>query len=201
VVTAALPPLQGGDGFLQRTHGPLLRGLPQEPAAVRTAGHKPGVPGGAEQGEWVSFDWRQVQLRQEEGVWKLAAGAYVLATFGADEQAGRQALAAVNHYHFTEHCRIGAPEPLFSYFLVHGQAPRGLMFGLRSQAFGPDKVSVQPLGRQWALCSGDQVLLILGEQPDEARQLLEVIRRNQFDRLCRIGPPDGPGMTFLVRVH
>jgi hypothetical protein len=39
-----------------------------------------------------------------------------------------------------------------------------------------------------------------GERPNEARALLEVIKRNRFDRLCHIGSDGaGQGMTFLVR--
>jgi hypothetical protein len=198
-VTAAVPPLREGDSLLRRAHPIVFKG--QQDRSARNAGRNPGLPGWDEQGEWVPLDWRQVQLRQEEGVWNLAAGSYVLASFGVDEQAARQALAAVRHYHFTEHCRVGQPVPVFSYFLVNGQAPRGLVFGLSSQAFQPDKLSVQPLGRQWAICSGDLVLLLLGEDADEANRLLEAIRRNQFDRLCRIGPSEKESMTFFVRVH
>jgi hypothetical protein len=198
VVTAALPPLQESTS-LPGAHPVVFK--ENQDRSAHLAAAKPRLPGWDEQGEWVPLDWRQAQVRQEGGVWKLAAGSYVVATFGADEQAARQALAAVQHYRFTEHCRVGQPSPVFSYFLVNGQAPRGLLFGLSSLAFQPDKLSVQALGRLWALCSGDQVMLILGEDGDEARRLLEAIRRNQFDRLCRIGPSEKESMSFCVRVH
>jgi hypothetical protein len=198
VVRAALPPLQDGTSSLPHAHPAVFKGQMDRTAL---AGRKLGLPGWDEQGEWVPFDWQHVQVRQEEGVWKLAAGSYVVATFGADEEAARQALAAVRHYRFTEHCRVGRPAPVFSYFLVNGQAPRGLLFGLSGQAFQPDKLSVQALGRQWALCEGDRVLLVLDEDGDEARRLLEAIRRNGFDRLCRIGPSEKESMSFFVRVH
>lgn len=199
VVTAAVPPIHEGDSSLRRAHPIVFKG--QQDHSTRRAGRNPGLPGWDEQSEWVPFDWRQVQVREEEGVWKLAVDSCVLASFGIDEQAARQALAAVRHYHFTEHCRVGQPAPVFSYFLVNGQAPRGLLFGVAGQAFQPDRLSVQPLGRQWAICSGDQVLIVLGEDSGEAQRLLEVIRRNQFDRLCRIGPSEKESMTFFVRVH
>ncbi len=197
IVTAALPPLQESSS-LPRAHPVVFKGSQEH---TPHPDRKPGLPGGDGQGEWVGFDWRQAQVVQEGGVWKLTAGAYVLAAFGTAEEAARQALAAVRHYRFTEHCRVGQPAPVFSYFLVNGQAPRGLQFGLTSLAFQPDKLSVEALGRQWALCSGDQVLLILGEEPEDARRLLETIRRNQFDRLCRIGPSEKESMSFFVRVH
>jgi hypothetical protein len=153
-----------------------------------------------EQAEVVSFDARQVQVHQDNGSWVLAAGDYVLARFGPDEAAAQQALGVARHYHFTEHCRVGRPVPAFCYFLVSGQAPRGLMFGLSGQAFQYDKLSVQPLGRQWALCEGDKVLMVLGANVADAHQLLAAIQHNRFDRLCHVGP-ESEGMTFFVRVH
>jgi hypothetical protein len=198
-VTVAVPALHEGDSGLRKAHPIVFKGEQDRPN--RRDGRGPGLSGWDERGEWVPFDWRQVQVRQEEGVWKLAAGPYMLASFGIEEEAARQALAAVRHYHFTEHCRVGQPVPVFSYFLVSGQAPRGMLFGLSGQAFEPDRLSVEALGRQWAICSGDQVLLLLGEDADEAHRLLEAIRRNQFDHLCRIGPSEKESMTFFVRVH
>jgi hypothetical protein len=198
VVTPALPPVQEGGSAACHIHPVAFKGQPgdRKPGALA-----PSLPGWDEQGEWVPFDWRQVQLRQEEGGWKLAAGSLVLASFGDDAEVARLALAAVRHYRLTEQCRVGGPEPVFCYYLANGQAPRGLMFGLTGLAFRPDKLSVERLGRTWAVCEAEKVILILGEQADDAERLLEVIRRQQFDRLVRLGPPQGPGMTLLVRVH
>jgi hypothetical protein len=202
VVTAALPPVQGGDTSLHRAHPASPKGPPQSAhAAGRPGTPAPSLPGWDEKGEWVPFDWRQVQLREDSGTWKLSAGMLVLASFGADADAARLALAAVRHYQLTELCRVGNPEPLFCYFLANGQAPRGLMFGLSGVAFQPDKLSVQPLGRQWALCEGDKVVVILGEKGAEAHQLLEAVQRNKFDRLVRLGRAEGEGMSLLLRVH
>jgi hypothetical protein len=74
-----------------------------------------------------------------------------------------------------------------------------MMFGFSGQAFQPDKLSVQQLGTTWTLCEGDRVLVMLGDKPDEARQLLELIRQHKFDRLCHVGLSQDGGMTFLVR--
>jgi hypothetical protein len=184
----SLPALQQAEAGLHAARGSARQRL------------QPTLPGWDAQGEWVPLDAGSVQLRQENGVWSLRAGAYTIAAFGSEEAAARQALAVVRHYHFTEHCRVGRPVPVFSYFLVNGLAPRGLMFGLRAQAFQPDRLTVQALGKQWALCEGQQVMVVLGESAADADQLLEAIRRNKFDRICHVGP-DGQGLTFLVRVH
>jgi hypothetical protein len=190
----ALPPLREPGAPTRVVHSGFFKGVPAERPA------QGGPPGWDEPGEWVPFDWRQVEVRKEANGWVLAAGGYVLAAFGADEAAARQALTAVRHYHFTEHCRVGRPAPVFSYFLVNGQAPRGVMFGLDAQAFMPDRLKVETLGRRWALCEGDRVLVVLGENEAEARQLLDAIRRYKFDRLCGVGP-ESAGLTVLARVH
>jgi hypothetical protein len=200
-VTPALPPLQpppsarhGYDGLSERARHDTLHG--QAPF-VRAAA-PPGFEGLADR---VTFDWRQVQLRPDNGAWKLVSGGVVLANFGKNEADARTALSAVHHYHFTEQYRIGNPEPRCSWFLSNGQPPRGLMLGVPGVSFQADGLSVQQLGQRWGVCAGDQVLLLLGERPEEARQVLAAIQQNHFDRLCRLGAFDGEGMTFFVRTR
>jgi hypothetical protein len=200
IVTPALPPLGGSPSG----HGPRLAfGREKMPDRLHSAAHygvnSSPLPGWDEKIECVPINWRQVQMRQDNGVWQLAAGNYILGSFGEDESAARQALSVLHYYHFTEHYRIGHPQPFFSFFLVNGQPPIGVMFGLGGQAFQPDKLSVQQLGANWALCEGDRVLVMLGDKPDEARQLLELIQLHKFDRLCRVGSAEQGGMTILVR--
>jgi hypothetical protein len=198
-VTPALPPLQappsahhGSDALSERAQHDAIHA--QAPFARGAA--PAGLEGLAER---VPFDWRQVQLRPENGAWKLTAGGVVLANFGKNEADARTALLAVHHYHFTEQYRIGRPEPRCSWFLSNGQAPRGLMLGMPGVSFQPEGLTVQQLGQRWGVCAGDQVLMLVGERPEEARQVLAAIQQNHFDRLCRLGAFDGEGMTFFVR--
>jgi hypothetical protein len=159
----------------------------------------------------VPFDWRQVHLRHQDGGWSLRAGSMVLASFGDNESEARQALMAMRHYRFTEQWRIGGDRP-FTYFLANGQAPRGLMLGLGAQGFQPETLVARQVAGHWSLCDGDRVVVQLGNRPDEVRNLLEIIKRNRFDRLCQVGVPavagaaDSPapgsvpaGISFLVR--
>jgi hypothetical protein len=149
--------------------------------------------------EHIPFDWRQVQLRLERDGWVMAAGTQVLAHFGNHEREGRQALDTLRYYRLSEQCVIGQGDGRFSYFLVHGQAPRGVVFGLPTEIIAPERLAVRQLGDRFALMSGDQMLLLLGQRPDEANKALEEIRRHKFDRLCRICPGNETGITFLVR--
>jgi hypothetical protein len=198
-VTAALPPLQpppsahhGYDGLGERARHDAIRSQAPFARAQSPAGFEALA-------ERVPFDWRQVQLRADNGVWKLTAGGVVLANFGKNEGDARTALAAVHHYRFTEQYRLGKPEPRFSWFLSGGQAPQGLMLGVPGLSFQADALKVQQVGQRWGVLAGDQVLLLLGEKQEEARQVLAAIQQNRFDRLCRLGAFDGDGMTFFVR--
>ena len=165
---------------------PPLRGAP-------TSGN--GISATSDTPDRVPFDWRQVQLRKENGDWKLAAGSLVLADFGADEYAARLGRSAMEYYHFTEQRQVGG----FTYFLSGGQAPYGVMFGMDGQPFQPDRLEVRQIDGRWAVCTGDVPLVQTGNAPETANQVLDVIQRQHFDRLCRVGSADGKGMTFFVR--
>jgi hypothetical protein len=202
VVTPALPPLQSTPRTARRQREPIQGGQTRETLEPRDQHTLRPQPAGG-QGESptrIPFDWRQAQLRREGEAWKLTAGSHMLAEFGHDEAAARQALSAVQHYRFNEHYLVGGPGAHLSYFLVNGQAPRGLMLGVPGQPFQPESVAVQQVGPTWALCAGNQVLLPCGNSPDEARALLAVIHRHQCDHLVRLGG-DAAGMTFLVRTR
>jgi hypothetical protein len=154
----------------------------------------------ADHGDRVPFDWRQVQVRLDGTDWKLTAGSIVLATFGADQEAARRALDVVRYYRFTELCIVGRPQRHFSYFLSNGLAPRGLPFGTAGEPFLAKALKVAQVEGRWALCAGDRPVIVLGEQREEASDLLQVIVRQRFDHVCRLGRPED-GFTFLVRTQ
>jgi hypothetical protein len=149
--------------------------------------------------EWIdrtTFDWRQVQLRQEGGQHIVAAGSLVLGRFRNDHDA-RLAQSAVQHYRFTEWNHIGRPQAFCSYFLCSGEAPRGQYLGVPTDPIPLDKLSVAQVENRWAILAGDKPLLWFGTQPEEARVMLDVLQREHFDRICHIG--DDRGLTFFVR--
>jgi hypothetical protein len=151
--------------------------------------------------EWIDrtpFDWRQFQIRPEGGQFALAAGSMVLARFKSDHDA-RLAMAIMQHYHFTEQDSVGRPQPFCSYFLCNGQAPRGQYFGMHSEPFLPEKLSVALVDNHWAIVTPEKPLLLFGDKHEEASVMLDVIQRQQFDRLCHVG--DEHGMMFFVRSH
>ena len=172
------------------------KGMPSTvPFTRQLATSSPLLPEQSSAAERVPFNWRQVQVRQDHGDWKLMAGSYVLANCGRSDRTASDALRVLQHYRFTEHCRIGQPTPSFTFFLVNGQPPRGVMFGLNSVPFRPETLAVQQLGGVWVVSDGGRPILEFGDKADDARTALQLIQRLHFDHLCRVGA----GMTFLVR--
>jgi hypothetical protein len=150
-------------------------------------------------GDHFRFDPSRVELKQDR-TWKLIYGQRTLAEFGSCWEA-RQALSLIQSYRFTEQCWIGGVQPSFSYFLVHGQGPQGLRFGVPSQAFTPQALVVTQAGADWMVSNGQQPLMSFGDRRDDAQQFVEVVQHYHFDRLCRIGPVGPLSMTFLVRTR
>jgi hypothetical protein len=142
------------------------------------------------------FDYRRVEVRRDKNEWKLVCGSHVLANFGPNQLDAQLAWNTIQHYRFTEQCFLGKPVPVFSYFLIGGQAPRGLKFGIMTQPLRPEAVLVRRLGTGWAVCADEQPLVGF-ERLEEARELAETIQRHHFEYLCRIGT----GMTFFVRAR
>jgi hypothetical protein len=184
--------------------GPKPAAMPS-PAAFATGRQEvadaAGKVGPASVPERIPFDYRQVQVRHDQNDWKLAYGSHVFANFGADHQAAEQALGLFHYYRFTEQFLIGRPVPTFAYFLVAGQAPRGLKFGFPAEAFSPEAVVVRQVASQWMVCEGDRPLVNFGDQQADARQLAQAIQRYRFDHLCRLGNGPGRSLTFLVRAR
>ena len=152
-------------------------------------------------GERVPFDWKQVQLKNDNKEWKLTLGGYVLATFGTDEQSAKKALAAMTHYRFTEQCLFGQPKPVFSYYLVNGQAPHGVIFGVNAIPFLPESLEVKQIGKVWVVCAGNQMVIPFGDNEEAARLAKQAIQQHRFDTYCQVGAGNGTGMTFLTRVR
>jgi hypothetical protein len=104
----------------------------------------------------------------------------------------------VQHYHLTERCHIGSEVGGCSVFLVNGQVPRGQLFGLPGQMFNPEVLALRQVGNEYALVEGTRTLLACGDRPEDAARLLDLIKRNKADLLCRVGDAQN-GLTLLVR--
>jgi hypothetical protein len=201
-VSATLPSLRNATPPSQQS----ASAFGKSPVESLSATHPTTSPHGAPSPPFgltdrVAFDWRQAQVRQEQGHWKVAAGSHVLADFGTNQHAAAEGLKAVQYYHFTEHCQVGQPSPSCSYFLVAGQAPRGIPFGLEGRAIDAAHLTVEQIGEKYTLVSGGRAVLQVGSRPEEARYMIDVIQRMRFDHVCHVGGPEEQGMTFLVQAR
>jgi hypothetical protein len=187
LLNPAVPPLPGPD-------------KPRQPA-WQTRPVAPEAPPAPPASERIAFDWRQARLRQHDGQWKLMAGATVLGNFGQQVQEGQRALAALRYYRFTEQVRLGGPEPYLTYYVANRTTPLGVMFGLQGERVQPDKVELRHSDVGYAIYEGQRVLFRLRDREDEARKLLETIKAEKCDRVCRIGEPGKEPMTLLLRTE
>jgi hypothetical protein len=151
-------------------------------------------------GDRVRFDPRELVVRCEDGDWRLCSGAYVLARFGPGQAEALQAREALRQYGCNEHCRVGRPQPVFSFFLANGEAPRGRLFGLTGTDFRPETLTVRRDGADWYVCADGRTLLRAGAKEEDANKLLELIRRYKFDALLQVGG-EASGMSILVRIR
>jgi hypothetical protein len=187
-VPSTIPPTQ-----IQQTTRPEQNGSP--PAAAQPAA--PSSASGALT-DRVPINWQKTQLRQDGGDIRLVSGEQTLAAFGGSERDAQLALSVLRYYHFSELCLVGHPHPAFSYFLVNGHAPRGLMLGLAQERFKPETLTVQQNGAAWVIGDGNQVLFNFGSRQEEAKESLKAIQQYRFDTLCHVGDS---GLKFLVRAE
>jgi hypothetical protein len=149
----------------------------------------------------LRFDPNRVEVREDKHQWKLMFGKQELASFGGDQYSAKQALQVLQYYHFTEQRAIGLPGPAFRYYLVNGQVPLGVRFGLQAQPLRPEALVIRQHDGRCFVCDGDTPLLSFGKEAD-AQQFIGVVRHHHCDRLCTVaGGPDGHGLTFLARSH
>jgi hypothetical protein len=149
--------------------------------------------------EHEPLDWRRAELHREGSSWKLRIGSEVLADFGSRETEAREALRIVQHYRFTERCLIGASATPFAFYLVNGQAPHGMAFGISNTSFAPDRLVVRQMDGKWLICDGQRPIVRGGDSEADAKQILKAIQRYRFDNWCEIGGSDQGGLRFLVR--
>jgi hypothetical protein len=201
--TAHHPTLRGPSGTDKATDpaigtAPAPVSLPHGRQLAQPATSLPDLTAPSER---VSLDWRQIHARQDRGGSRLVMGGCTLAEFGLNQDDARLAEEAVRFYRFTEECRIGRPRPVFTYFLVNGQAPHGTMFGAELVPFQPDTLAVRRVGDDWTVCAGTQPLFHCGPNADEAREALNALQHYKFDAVCRIGHSEQATFMFPVRTH
>lgn len=201
VVQAVIPPIDASRGT---TTAPPMRGLPSPSLTDRKAlfwRSEPRLSREAQttrsDGGRVAFDWRHAQLRNAQGDWVIGVGGQTIARFGTNVSDGRTVLSAIRYYRCHEFELLGG-DLAGLWCAVPGSSPRGAMFGLSAVPIRPDKLEISQVSGRYSLCENGRVVVPVGERAEDARRLLELIRRHGYDRVCPVG--SGPeGVAFLVR--
>lgn len=151
--------------------------------------------------ERVTFDWRQVKLKQDKADWKIVAGSLELGNFGPAIHEARQALMAIRHYRFTEQCRLGGANAYMTYYVAAGNSPSGVLLGVPAEEVKVEALDVRKLAAGYAVCQGARVVFQLRDHEADAKRLVDTMKQHNCDRVCRIGGGGAEPLTILVRSH
>jgi hypothetical protein len=171
------------------------------PTAPQLATISPVVAGQPALGDRVAFDCRQLQVRLDGNDWKLCWGGYTIAGFGSNVAEAQRAMEVLQCYRCNEHCLVGRPTPICSFFLCANQAPRGMAFGLSGQSFRTEDLTVRRQCLEWSIGDAHQTLLRFGTHEIEAKAMLHIIQQHKFDLLAHIGAGEASGMTIFIRTQ
>ena len=150
------------------------------------------VPGGGYAGERLTFDPRKLEVRKDRADWVLALGREVLARFGGDDTAAREAARMAVDNQLTEYCTVGG----LTFFLSHGKPQTRVPFTARSVPFAADQLQATPQDGRWAVTAGGRAIAAAASEA-EAKQMLGVIKAFRFDTACQLGAKGG--LRFLAR--
>jgi predicted transposase YbfD/YdcC len=154
--------------------------------------------GGPVQEDCLALDWQNLQAKRIANRWKIVDGNHWVADFGDKRDEAYKALSILRHYHATQMCYVGRPNPSMTYFLVGNQAPLGMMFGEDAVAFDPNNVRARQINGNWKVVDGDHWILDFGGNREEARQAERIIRLHGFSYICFVGRP-APSFVYFRR--
>ncbi len=198
VLTPAVPSLRSGARPAAGPRTDFQSGRIGTLPSGRQLGAKPPPPEQAKLATAIPFDGKQAHLKNENGDWQLVVGNRVLARFGGKQYEASEALRLLAHYGLSVQMAVGQPVH-FSYFLAVGRPPRGVPLGVAARAFQPDGLVVRQVGERWCICDNGEPLLKFGSDFLEAKNFLELIRKERVNRLCLLGASAEEGMTLLIR--
>jgi len=183
---------QGGTAPVPPPGSSALLTALQEQSLTRTGIDVPGV---GFVGERVVLDPKRIEIRKERGEYSVVHGTDVIAHCGASEWAARDTLKLMQELRFTEFCRFNAD---ITFFLVNGQAPNRVPFGIQSSRFDLAALKVRnSTGGQWGIYEGNGRIVFTVGSEKEAEQLLKLLKHYRFDQTCQVGMSSRTGLKFL----
>ncbi|CAN5322345.1 hypothetical protein BH11PLA2_BH11PLA2_00780 [soil metagenome] len=179
-----------------RATNPNIAGLQaqQEKLLTRTGIEVPGV---GTVGEKIVIDPRKIELRRDKSAFVIVSGNEVLANFGTDEWAARDAIRVIQDARFSEFCKLGTSGVTF--FLVNGIAPTRVPFHARQTKFDPGSLRAKEFNGKWCVMDITGKPLLLAGDEAEANQLLKVMKAFNFDTVAVVGNSPTNNMRFLAK--
>jgi hypothetical protein len=180
------------------------------PASESANPGKPGMPGIETTQEapagpvdlvenLVSFDPERVQLEWQQGNWQLRVDGLLIRDYGRHEQAARQMQMLIRQLRLTQYGFVGQPRPALEYWLCNGQAPQGILLGLRTFALDQTSLRVEKALGQWCVRDAYQLMLGCERNEETARQALAILRKYRFSQAAVVGPGMSPILLLLAR--
>ena len=145
-----------------------------------------------------SFDARSVDVRWIDNRWQMVAAGKVIKDFGRKELEAREALRIVRELRLNQIGTVGTPRPVMEYWLSNGQAPTGLVPGLKTVSLETENLRVEETQGQWWLRDNRRFLFTFGSHVDEANQALAIIRRYGFRQIGFVGQATPSMLVFLA---
>lgn len=169
-----------------------LRAVAQEQELKRTGIEIPDV---GYVGERLVIDRSRLEVRRDQRDWVLAFGPNVIGRFGYSEPTARDALRLVRDNYYTEYCKVGE----MSFFLVNGQAPKRIPFGVQARHFDPSRAQAREAQGQWGVYDGPGRMLFSAESEQQAKEMVQLIQTYKFDQTCQVGSSPAASMKFVCK--
>jgi hypothetical protein len=206
---APVYPPPGNFGGALPARGPAVAGTPvvPPPAPITAApsGPSPGVPGpavapavGVGFETTTAFDPDQAELRWQDSRYQLWSGNTMLKDFGRYEAEGREVLRIVRQLRLNTLTTVGSPRPIMEYWLTNGEAPRGLIAGLRTLPIDTATLTAEQVQGQWCVHDSTRILFNFGQQGDACRQALASIQHYGFSQVGYVGQVAPVMLVFLA---
>ena len=150
------------------------------------------------QADCIPFDWRNVEVRNVNGRWKLVEGNMWMLDFGGNRAEAQRSRSIVRHYRLNKQCFVGRPDPSMRYWLRGNHAPSGGLQAEDCVPFNPALTEVRRVGGSWKIVEGSHWIMDFGANRAEAEESLAIIGAYGFNRTCFVGRPN-PSMTYFRR--
>lgn len=158
----------------------------------------PSAPaGGAWEPQLTAFDYRQAELRTQDGRWQIHVRGAVLKDFGGREAEAREALRIIQRLRLTERGVVGRPVPVLEYWLADGGPPQAADEGLRLVPLDLNTLRVEEERGGWCLRDGKRLFFTFGPDRAGAVEALAVIRLHGFKQIGYVGLPN-PSMVYFL---